>query len=85
MLPISIDNASITWYNIYVVRRKADQGGEMKGGRNMDEMANASEVIERLARESERQKVKLEQLEKENNELKERLAKAEAELAQLKK
>ena len=51
----------------------------------MDEMANASEVIERLARESERQKVKLEQLEKENNELRERLAKAEAELAQLKK
>ena len=39
----------------------------------MDEMPNAGEIIERLARENERQRIKIEQLKQRINELERRL------------
>ena len=39
----------------------------------MDEMPNADEIIERLARENERQRIEIEQLKQRINELERRL------------
>ncbi len=39
----------------------------------MDEMPNAGEIIERLARENERQRIEIEQLKQRINELERRL------------
>lgn len=39
----------------------------------MDEMPNAGEIIERLARENERQRIEIEQLKQRVNELERRL------------
>ncbi len=41
----------------------------------MDEMPNAGEIIERLARESERQRIEIEQLKQQIAELERQLAK----------
>lgn len=41
----------------------------------MDEMPNAGEIIERLARENERQRIEIEQLKQRINELERRLTK----------
>ncbi len=41
----------------------------------MDEMPNAGEIIERLARESERQRIEIEQLKQRITELERQLAK----------
>lgn len=44
----------------------------------MEEEMNLGELIEKLARESERQKIKIEKLEKEKEELKKELEKTKA-------
>lgn len=63
---------------LYMVRGKANQGGETKKGMVKLKMPNTAETIERLSREAERLKI-------ENEQLRAEVEKLKAELEQLKK
>ena len=52
----------------------------MKGSEDMDKMPNAVEKIEQLSRESERQKIAIEKLKAENEQLKNLIAELKKQL-----